>query len=240
MISIKNKNNEAQTFVKGDYSLTISPFDNYQLFTIYTDNVNKIPIDLSTVGDLYINFTNNNDSVIIKEILNIKDSDKSKGEVLFKISKSNATKILNFNNNNFYISAKFKVNDSESEETVLFGGKWQSYDNASATYISTTLENNQIKIKTLSTENENLVNTNIQLTQDNTKLNEQIESLKTTIVSMQAELSKYKSSNVIKAVDLKDYISTLSKKGKNTKLSESEMEKLASSLSANVTTNIVK
>lgn len=231
MISITNRENNSQVYVKGDYSLVISPFDNYQLFTIYGNDTDKIPINLNNVGDLYLTFKDNKNTVIIKNVSDVHNADKSKGEVLFKISKADGTKILNMTNNVFYISSKFNKNDSTSDETVLFSGKWEDYSVATSQSVSNRLIQLQEQISTLTSNNMMLSDTNLQLTNEISSLNEQINTLKTTIVSLQAELAQYTSSNVITAASLDDYLHALSVKGKNKKLTEDELSKIASSLS---------
>ena len=95
---------------QGDGVIRISPFDDYFLFTLYDEiDSEDTPIDLSNVGDIFINFIGTTDEINIKNHTQVAEVDLSQGEVLFRITKSDSKKVLALNNNNFYISTKMKL-----------------------------------------------------------------------------------------------------------------------------------
>jgi|TARA_R100000081_G_C4799941_1_gene163482 hypothetical protein len=132
---------------QGDGTIRISPFDDYFVFTIYDeiDNENT-PIDLSNVGDLFLNFVGNNDEIIIKNHTQIEEVDLSQGEVLFKVNKSDSKKILALDNNNFYVSTKMTDPEdmSMSDETILYQGLWLSFSDASRTTLTSQIEEQKL------------------------------------------------------------------------------------------------
>ena len=95
---------------QGDATIRISPFDDYFLFTMYDEiDSEDTPIDLSNVGDIFINFIGTSDEINIKNWTQVNEVDLSQGEVLFKISKDDSKKVLALNNNNFYISTNLFI-----------------------------------------------------------------------------------------------------------------------------------
>ena len=66
---------------QGDGMIRISPFDDFFLFTIYEDvNNEDTPIDLSNVGDLFLNFIGTNDEIDIKNHTQVEEVDLAQGE----------------------------------------------------------------------------------------------------------------------------------------------------------------
>lgn len=122
---------------QGDATIRISPFDDYFLFTLYQDSSSgnldiPIPIDLSSVGALYISFIGENDEIRISYHTQVAEVNMAAGQVLFRISKEESKKILVLDNNNFYISS-VKVDiegNAVSDESVLYTGKFLTLTDA--------------------------------------------------------------------------------------------------------------
>lgn len=116
---------------QGEAVIRISPFDDYILFTLFQDpssgNLSiPIPIDLSSVGSLYISFIGENSEIRIPYHTRVAEVDMASGQVLFRISKEESKKILVLDNDNFYISS-VRVNkegNAVSDESVLYTGKF--------------------------------------------------------------------------------------------------------------------
>jgi predicted metal-dependent hydrolase len=136
---------------QGDATMRISPFDDYFLFTIYDEvDGEDTPIDLSNVGNMFINFIGTSDEINIKNHTQVAEVDLSQGQVLFRITKSDSKKILALSNNNFYISTKMisEADDSISDESVLYQGTWLSFDAANRTTLTTQIEEQRLEYST--------------------------------------------------------------------------------------------
>ena len=84
---------------QGDGMIRISPFDDYFLFTLFDEVKGEdTPIDLSNVGDIFINFIGTTDEIDVKNHTQVAEVDLSQGEVLFKITKSDSKKIIALDN----------------------------------------------------------------------------------------------------------------------------------------------
>lgn len=157
---------------QGDGTIRISPFDDYFIFTIYDEiDSENTPIDLSNVGDLFLNFVGNNDEIVIKNHTQVQEIDLSQGEVLFKVDKSDSKKILALDNNNFYVSTKMTDPEdmSMSDETILYQGLWLSFSDASRTTLTSQIQDQKLlyseelaklklELDALKAEKEELVN----------------------------------------------------------------------------------
>lgn len=184
-------------FLNGEAYIGISPFDSYFMFNIFHEvDGQDTYLDLSQSGNLYLNFFNDNEEIKILNLSNISGIDSKLGQVVFKISKVNAKKILGFKSNTFYISSLKQNADQSSDESVLYTGKFFPYEQLPENVLRS--ENNKLKsnitsitndlnskIDSLTTENDNLNQTIANLTaslkaqQDiNTKLNDQNDLLK--------------------------------------------------------------
>ena len=111
----------------GEGAISVAPFDNYILFVFYNDVLNldtPTILDLTNVGDLYLNFKSPNGDISIKNNTNIQDINIAEGEVLFKITANDAQKIIGFDDKSFYVSSKLSKQASSSDETMLYHGKW--------------------------------------------------------------------------------------------------------------------
>jgi hypothetical protein len=117
---------------QGDAIILISPFDNYIKFKLYqTEGRTKAPVprDLSNGMDLYLVFLD--DSGIKRRYRRIKNSEQIKanlGEVVFRIPSSEAQRIVNYMDKNFYITAQASGTEAVSDEMVLYTGQWAGAD----------------------------------------------------------------------------------------------------------------
>jgi len=155
---------------QGDGVIRISPFDDYFLFTLYDEiDSEDTPIDLSNVGDIFINFIGTTDEINVKNHTQVAEVDLSQGEVLFRITKSDSKKVLALNNNNFYISTKMisEEDSSVSDESILYQGTWLAFDSASRTTLTSQIEEQRleysIELARLKEENASLKNDNSEL-----------------------------------------------------------------------------
>lgn len=131
---------------QGDGTIRISPFDDYFIFTLYdeVDGVN-VPIDLSNVGTIYMSFIGSKDEIRIPNFTNVKDIDMASGEVLFRISKDESRKILALSNRTFYISTVMEDPDGVSDESVIYTGKFLSFEDAAQVSLTKQLEDTTAK-----------------------------------------------------------------------------------------------
>ena len=132
---------------QGDGTIRISPFDDYFLFTLFDEIEGEdTPIDLSNVGDIFINFIGTTDEIDVKNHTQVAEVDLSQGEVLFKITKSDSKKIIALDNNNFFISTKMisALDDSISDESILYQGIWLAFNDSSRLSLTSKIEEQRI------------------------------------------------------------------------------------------------
>jgi hypothetical protein len=111
---------------QGKGYIGITSYDDFILFNIYKkENDDIIPINLNLYGDIYLNFKD-------KDEIKIRQYDKvdqiQNNQRMFKIAKEDAKKILGFKNDNFYITGLIKTDAEESNESLIYLGKWYAYD----------------------------------------------------------------------------------------------------------------
>ena len=155
---------------QGDGIIRISPFDDYFLFTIFDEiDGEDTPIDLSNVGDIFINFIGTTDEVDIMNHTQVAEVDLSQGEVLFRITRSDSKKVLALDNSNFYISTKMvsPLDGSISDESILYQGIWLAFDDASRITLTSQIEEQRLayseELARLKLENDALKEDNKQL-----------------------------------------------------------------------------
>lgn len=167
----KNLSVNEEPLPQGDASIKISPFDDYFLFNLFDEKDGEDnPIDLSNVGTIFISFIDNTDEIKIPNYTNVEDIDISAGEVLFKISKENSKKILALTTRNFYISTAMTSEDGkESDESVLYVGKFSSVTESASRSLTKEIENITAEyskeLATLKQDNEELAVQNRDLVQ---------------------------------------------------------------------------
>ena len=109
---------------QGDGMIRISPFDDYFLFTLFDEVEGEdTPIDLSNVGDIFINFIGTTDEIDVK-------------------NQSDSKKIIALDNNNFYISTKMisALDNSISDESILYQGIWLAFNDSSRLSLTSKIE----------------------------------------------------------------------------------------------------
>ena len=196
---------------KGDICLKLNPFDNFRMFTLYDDwrSDDRKPIDLSNGQKIYLIFKSKKKEIRIPEY-DLIDSeyaaDKVNGQVLFKISKKNATDILAMDTRVFYITRVYDVTDYtgkkviSSDEEVLYTGQWKeetsnTVDNYTAQLknLMALLEERNKQIKDLQESNAKLIEQNAkfattiaELQEQNDKLNSEVTELETTVTNIES------------------------------------------------------
>ena len=224
-ISIKYSQKNSLVYNKGDVSLLIHPFDNYHLFTLYQSNsgTESKPIDLTNVGDLYLCFVAGETEVRIKEfedvvignescvntITSARTSEykgKNVGEVVFRISKDDARKILALSDDSFYITAKFSNKTSngnfESDETVLYSGRWADY----STYNEQSIA---AELATFKSEYNKILSLYEQLQGEYSKLNESYNKLSVDFAEAKKSIETLQNQPTVatvSAVDVSDWL----------------------------------
>jgi hypothetical protein len=166
-------------YEQGQGYIGISLFDSYFLFNIFSElDGQDVYMDLTQVGNLYLNFFNGKEEVKIKNTTNVSGIDPKQGQVVFKITKENARKILGFTNNEFYISSKMQIKDAESDESVLYTGRFYPYNKIPDVAYNAELE----KVKTESAETIRKLNLEIsELQTKNSSLEKLSEKLNNTL-----------------------------------------------------------
>ena len=195
----------------GDGTIRISLFDDYYLFTMFDEvDGEDTPIDLTNVGDLYLNFIGDEDEIDILNHTQVDEIDLSKGEVLFRITRSDSKKILALTNNNFYISTRMvdREDGSTSDESVLYQGIWLAVDDANRISLTRQIEEMRVEYSILLA---NLQDENTRLKADNATLITSAEEDDATIIRLQnsneeltneiAELSKNLKSTTIELIN---------------------------------------
>jgi len=183
----KNLSINEEPLPQGDGSIRISPFDDYFIFTFFDEsNGENVPIDLSNVGTLMMSFIGKNDEIRIPYYTNVSDVDLSQGQVLFRISKDDSKKILNLDNNNFYISTKMVSNDgSESDESVIYTGTFQSITDDARVSLTSQIDDLRIQY----TKDVAI------LTNENTTLKKQVNDLTTQLNQANLIIQNLRNSN---------------------------------------------
>lgn len=215
-LNIKYSEQNGLIYDKGDTSLLLNPFDNYHMFTLYQSNQGSasIPIDLTNCGTVFLTFIAKNSEIRIEEFTNTNTKiDKVNGQVLFKITKEDARSILALSDNTFYISTKFINDNYESDETVLYTGRWANY----STYNESS---NASKINAIKEE---LDIERAQVDELRKQLNsayEEIESYKKQVNSLNEQMTsmimEYSGSvSSVQAIDLDEYLSSMSEQIQN-------------------------
>tara|TARA_R100000544_G_scaffold33864_1_gene20469 strand:- start:328 stop:1269 length:942 start_codon:yes stop_codon:yes gene_type:complete len=221
---------------QGDGMIRISPFDDFFLFTLYDEiDGEDTPIDLSNVGNLFLNFIGTSDEIDIKNHTQVDEVDLSQGEVLFRITRSDSKKILALDNNNFYISTKMidPVDNSVSDESVLYQGIWLAVDDANRITLTSQIEKQRIEysieLARLLEENkmlkaneralltsssqdtltiQELQQSNIQLTDEISTLTLDLDSAKLTQLNLAAKNAQ---ANATKQLEIKQQVSAINK-----------------------------
>jgi hypothetical protein len=179
---------------QGQGVIRISPFDDYFLFTLY-DEIEGVdsPIDLINVGTIFMVFMGKNDEIRIPNFTNVKDIDMSNGQVLFRIGKDDSQKILALDNRNFYISTMMTDGEGKSDESVLYTGKFLSFQEAADASVQNQLDLTQLEYsKELAKMQEDISNLNNEVANRDNLIAEQaavIEVLKQSNQNLSNEIA---------------------------------------------------
>lgn len=220
-VSVKG-NTSSVVYGKGDICLKINPFDNFRMFTLYEDwrNDDRKPIDLSNGQKIYLVFKSKNKEIRIPEY-DLVDSnytvDKVNGQVLFKISKKNATDILAMDTRVFYITRIYDITDYtgekalSSDEEVLYTGQWKDETSNTVDNYTTQvknlmgiLEDRNKQIKDLQESNVKLMEQNASFAESLTNLQEENDKLNSEIADLEAKLAEYEAGNEYSGVVVGD------------------------------------
>lgn len=206
-IEIKSLTPTEEIWTQGEAAISLSPFDNFILFVMYDNTLQNATgaaqpqlLDLTNMGTFYLTFKDEatGDEVRISNYTNVKNLSPIKGELLFKINKEEATKILKQSSNNFYVSSRLELNDSKSDETMVYFGKWYKVDEVIEIRNSEIIKdlNSKLLKSTSSTVTEvsNLTTNVNQLKDQNSKLIEENNNLKKSLALSAELLSQFNSS----------------------------------------------
>jgi len=139
-----SENNEI--FAQGYAIIRISPFGDYYMFTIYREiDGQNIPMDLTTLGTLYLNFYDESEEISVKSYRNTEGVDSTQGEVMFKVNKTQSKKILGFKNNTFYITNRMELGEDASDESVIYSGIFYKFSEADENALKEEFEKYKLK-----------------------------------------------------------------------------------------------
>lgn len=115
--------------IQGEGLMRISPFDDYIMLTINGDvEGSATPLDLTGMGVLYLSFFDESQEIKIKQYDNIESLEPTRGQVVFRISKEDSKRILSLGNDKFYVSSRMNEGEESSDESVLYMGKFISFE----------------------------------------------------------------------------------------------------------------
>ena len=180
----------------GEKCLLIDPFDNYRMFTLYLDSETKTPLDLRDGQVLYLVFRSGSKEVRIREYqpgpyINIK---RENGQVLFKITKKQASDIINLRNRNFYVTRVYESYDPStdsiisSDEEVIYSGFWGERNSEKESEYLSTINGLKDVLKQRTSAMNVMIDSINELTLQNTEFAEKIEELKSQLDKKDAEM----------------------------------------------------
>lgn len=145
---------DSYLFENGDGTLVVQPFDSYVMIDLQNEDPkgNDGEIDFSSVGNLYLTFSDDTNTVKIKNFNGMKNIDPSKGQVVFKITSSDSQKIMQLKRKYFFLSSVYDYGNGKAEETALFSGIWQSADEEIRTPFAIRIADKQTKLEYLTEE----------------------------------------------------------------------------------------
>lgn len=222
LISISGTVNDT-IYAKGDTCLLLNPFDTYHLFRIYNNwnTDSKSLLNLSDSGQkIFLVFKSTKTEIRIPEFDNSGSTysvDRANGEVLFKITKENANKILAMSSDIFYLTRVFEYYDGDgniihkSDEEVIFTGKWADESKWSSSSLTAMIESLKKQIESANSQIYSLTRTvNEQRMQlesyidENQNLQERVATLESENEALQIELSTYENANEFTSVVISD------------------------------------
>mgnify|MGYP001446350003 CR=1 FL=1 len=176
---------------QGEAIIGISPYDDYFLFNIFKEvDGHDLPVDITGIGTLYLNFIDGDQEIKIANTINVDGVQPHSGQVVFKISKEQSRIIINFKNNNFYISSRMNSNGDHSDESVIYTGKFYSFDKMPE--VNFTQQYDALK-KSKDTKILEIENENKQLTSNNLNLQKSLNLLADSLKKLEDLNSKLNS-----------------------------------------------
>ena len=187
---VTNLSKNEKIYAQGDGIMKIAPFDNYYLFTIYSElNLEDVPVDIHNMGSFFLTFKDKSSEVRIENFKNTKDVNASDGQILFRISQEDAEKILDLDTNIFYITSMLYDENSKSDETVLYSGRFAEYNDANLTHLSDEIEQLKSEIDKITAEKVKEVS---ELQKENNNLSDLINKLNVQYEAVKEDLKTYK------------------------------------------------
>ena len=197
-------------YYRGDICMEIAPFTNYYLFTIYRESEdsevdNHVPLNLTNLGTVYLSFMGGDNKIRIPNYKDAENVDAANGEVAFRISESEAERILNLSNKTFYISTVIEDGTSSSDETVLFSGRWGDYANVMETSLTDTITALNETVNGLQSQ---ITKTVAEYDEKVTDMQNKLDALEAEKAALEAQLaeleSKVSSQDIIEATIVDD------------------------------------
>ena len=186
----ENLSKNEKIYEQGDGVLKIAPFDNYYIFTIYSElDIEPVPVDLNNMGSFFITFKDNESEVRIEHFKNAKNINYNAGEILFRISQEEAEKILSLNTDIFYVTSMLYDENSKSDETVIYAGRFEEYAKRSVESLTEKIAELQ---KTLDNTISSHIDSEAMLNKTITELSDTIITLRNEYASLQEDLDKYR------------------------------------------------
>ena len=187
---ITNLSKNEKIYEQGDGIMKIAPFDNYYLFTIYSElNLENVPVDLHNMGSFFLTFKDKSSEVRIENFKNTKDVNPAGGEILFRISQEEAEKILSLDTNIYYVTSFLYDNNSKSDETVIYSGRFAEYNDASLTSLTDEIERLKNELDTAKAEK---VKIETELRQEINELSDTLVQLRNEYASTKEDLDTYR------------------------------------------------
>lgn len=196
-------------YYRGDECLEIAPFDNYYMFTIYKESSDKnavdhsVPLNLTHIGFIYLLFLNGDDEIRIPNYTDAIGVDMANGQVVFKINKETAKKILAMTAGVFYITSQMTDGKTAGDETVLYTGRWVDFATGMAGSLTSTINSLNATVTelqaTLDSKASEYASTVAIKDAEIESLNKTIAAYEETIKQLQSVIETYNS-------DVVDYI----------------------------------
>jgi hypothetical protein len=186
---IEKTSTNSQPQEDGDATLVISGFDDYIFFDMdFTNTGNTSDVDFTGAGDVYLTFFDGDLQINIKNIDYIKNIEKSLGQVVFKITTAESARIRKLKNKYFFVSTKVSTDSGESQESCIFSGIWQGYDETPRVTYKESIRTMEAQAKIIDDEKKlklEILRTKQALLQDkiqvNSKIRIDIQSTKSAI-----------------------------------------------------------
>lgn len=189
---VTNLSKNEKIYAQGDGLMKIAPFDNYYLFTIYSElNLENVPVDVHNMGSFFLTFKDKESEVRIENYKNAKEINPTNGQILFRISQEEAEKILSLNTNIFYITSMLYDSNSKSDETVLYSGRFAEYNDANVSFLTDEITNLKAELEKVKKEK---LEKEAELQKQITNLSDALVKLRTEYSTLNNTLNSYKNS----------------------------------------------